>query len=47
MDQTNSITFTPKRERGQIHYETNRSRCHKPHKINPDDPFISNTGETL
>lgn len=26
--------------RGQANYEINRSRCHKPHKADPDSPFI-------
>ena len=27
-------------KRGQTNYEINRSRCHKPHKINAESPFI-------
>lgn len=27
-------------KRGQANYQMNRSRCHKPHKVNPDSPFI-------
>ena len=27
-------------KRGQANYEINRSRCHKPHKIDPQSPFI-------
>jgi IS30 family transposase len=27
-------------KRGQINYETNRSRCHKEHKLTRDNPFI-------
>ena len=27
-------------KRGQRNYEINRSRCHKPHKIDPQSPFI-------
>ena len=26
--------------RGQANYEINRSRCHKPHKVDPESPFI-------